>query len=298
MPTFRQTASYIKILSEDEYLLLKTVEKLSKKFERVSIKLLAKSIVFSDTYILRLIKKLSRNGFLTYFKQPYESVMLLSSGADLLALKKLSDKGIVVGIGRQIGVGKEADVFEVISEYGEKFSLKVYRLGRVSFRGIVRKRSYSYIKSSHKWLFRNYVSAKREYENLTIVYQRGISAPRPIYRVMHMLVMEYLDGFLLSDLKQCQDPEGLFTNIIREIKRTWDLGFVNGDLSEYNIFLLKDDLKPVLIDWPQAISRDEPMAYKLLKRDITNIVSFFEKKFKYNIDKKKLFKNLFKKREN
>jgi RIO kinase 2 len=226
-----------------------------------------------------------------YFEQPYESVMILTSGIDLIALKRLADKGIVVGIGRQIGVGKEADVYEAINDIGEKVSIKVFRLGRISFRGIARKRSYSVIKSSHKWLLRNYISAKKEYENLVVVYQRGISAPRPIYRTMHVLVMEYLDGFLLKDLQEVDDPYSLYANIINEIKKTWNLGYVNGDLSEYNIFILNESGRPVIIDWPQAIKRENPVSIELIKRDVSNITKFFIKRFdcEYNKLKKIIY---------
>jgi RIO kinase 2 len=37
-------------------------------------------------------------------------------------------------VGRQIGVGKESDIFEVTNEEGEVFALKLHRLGRTSFR--------------------------------------------------------------------------------------------------------------------------------------------------------------------
>ncbi len=39
-------------------------------------------------------------------------------------------------MGRQIGVGKESDIYLVVNEAGEQLCLKLQRLGRVSFRNI------------------------------------------------------------------------------------------------------------------------------------------------------------------
>jgi len=112
-----------------------------------------------------------------------------------------------------------------------------------------------------------------------MLYQRGVSVPRPIYQLMHILVMEILDGILLHDMHELENPLHLFRRIMYEVKKTWDIGFVNGDLSEFNIFLSWDGLKPILIDWPQAFPKYEPNSIDLLKRDIQNIVSFFLKKY-------------------
>ena len=46
--------------------------------------------------------------------QKYDGYRLTSLGYDFLALKALVNRGAVSAVGRQIGVGKESDVFEVI----------------------------------------------------------------------------------------------------------------------------------------------------------------------------------------
>ena len=288
MPTLRETARYVSKLSQTEYKILVTLEYLSKRFEKISIDILKKYTNLSHSYLLSIIDNLTKHGFIKYFDQPYESISLMSSGLDLLALKKLTDKNIISGVGRQIGIGKEADVYEAIDLYGNLISIKIYRLGRVSFRNILKHRKYVNIKSSYRWIKRNYISAKREYNNLLVLYQRGVSVPRPIYRLMHILVMESLNGWLLHDLSIIDNPYDLFTRIIYEIKKTWDIGFVNGDLSEYNIIILKDVLQPVLIDWPQAYTREEENSRYYLKKDISNIIYFFKKR--YECDERKLSK--------
>ena len=43
----------------------------------------------------------------------YDGYRLTTLGYDFLALKALVNRGAVSAVGRQIGVGKESDVFEV-----------------------------------------------------------------------------------------------------------------------------------------------------------------------------------------
>ena len=45
----------------------------------------------------------------------YDSYRLTTLGYDYLAIKTFVNRGIISGVGRQIGIGKEADVFEVPS---------------------------------------------------------------------------------------------------------------------------------------------------------------------------------------
>ncbi|MFX0050279.1 MAG: RIO1 family regulatory kinase/ATPase, partial [Candidatus Hermodarchaeota archaeon] len=55
--------------------------------------------------------------------------------------------------------------------------------------------------------------------------------------------------------------------------------YIHGDLSEYNIRLDEDNY-PVLFDWPQYIEVDSEQAEVILRRDVQNILNYFEKKFK------------------
>ena len=47
----------------------------------------------------------------------YDGYRLTYLGYDYLAIKTLVNRGVITGVGRQIGVGKEADVFEVDLKY-------------------------------------------------------------------------------------------------------------------------------------------------------------------------------------
>lgn len=288
VPTFLDTARYVKELTDEEFILLKKTLHLSKKYERVDLRVLKAKLPFSEKLFQKLIKKLSKRGFITYYEQPYESIILNSSGLDLIALKKLADRDIVVGVGRQIGVGKEADIYEAIDAYGNRISIKIYRLGRVSFRKIVKRRNYADIQSTYKWFKRNRISAKREFRVLRHLYLHNVSVPRPIFLTMHMIVMEELDGALLQKIYSLPDPLETYKAIISEVHKALKAGYINSDLSEYNIFIRNSDGYPVLIDWPQAIEFEKENALYNLRKDVENLIKFFNKRF--YINKEKLYK--------
>ncbi|HIE36636.1 TPA: serine/threonine protein phosphatase [Candidatus Geothermarchaeota archaeon] len=283
---------YAKELSGCEWWLLKKVFYYSRNYERVPLELLTRQKLFKEDYLRQCIRKLNRYGLVEFFQQPYEGIRLYTRGADLLALKKFSDRGLIRGVGRQIGVGKESDIIEVLGYDDKKYSLKVFRLGRISFKHVRKKRKYGPVEKWTPWIYRNIYAAKREFEILRYLYLRGASVPRPVYRIMHMLLMDFLDGMLLNDIDlEENEVNNFLEQIISGIKVIYDLGYVNGDLSQFNIFILRNK-KVVFIDWPQAVRSDDPRAQELLNRDIKNIVRYFIRR--YNVKYKSVIKLLSK----
>ena len=88
------------------------------------------------------MRELLRNKLVHHENKHYDGYRLTYLGYDYLAIKSLFAKGAIIGIGRQIGVGKESDIFEVVNEEGETLALKLHRLGRTSFRAVKNKRDY------------------------------------------------------------------------------------------------------------------------------------------------------------
>ena len=68
---------------------------------------------------------------------------------DLLALKFYADKDYAHALGKLIAKGKESDVYEVLSGKGDLYALKLFRLGRTSFRDVTRKRHASSKPAQH-----------------------------------------------------------------------------------------------------------------------------------------------------
>jgi RIO kinase 2 len=65
--------------------------------------------------------------------------------------------------------------------------------------------------------------------------------------------------------------------LLENIRLAYRAGVISADLSEYNVLFDGSDLW--IIDWPQSVSRAHPNAQLLLKRDLRNLVKFFERKY-------------------
>ena len=62
---------------------------------------------------VRCLKALLRQKLVHHDSSKYDGYRLTPLGYDFLALKALVNRGAVASVGRQIGVGKESDVYEV-----------------------------------------------------------------------------------------------------------------------------------------------------------------------------------------
>ncbi|MDQ3869133.1 MAG: hypothetical protein M3250_06210 [Thermoproteota archaeon] len=203
---------------------------------------------------------------------------LLMAGLDAIALKILADKDIVVGMGMPIGIGKESDVIKAVTPSGEERAVKFFRIGRISFRDARRKRTYGDNEGIHSWLMMNIEAAKKEYDILQSLRSTGIRIPTAYYRAFHSIVMNNISGSMLVDLKKLRKPATILRNILNNIRICYNNDIINCDISEYNIILDANE-KIWIIDWPQAVTRRHPNANELIKRDVFNIVKFFNRRF-------------------
>jgi len=174
-----------------------------------------------------------------------------------------------------------------LRQEGKEFLVKIHRLGKLDFRATRKSRTFIAEKRHLSPLYQSRLSAEREFKALNALYANGISVPKPIAQNRHLVTMEIVQGQDLfrikrSDFGNEDEIAILFQNIIEEIKKCVQQGYIHGDLSEYNIRLNEEDF-PVLIDWPQYIDTDEPNALEILTRDCQNIMNFFEKKFMVKI---------------
>lgn len=122
--------------------------------------------------------------------------------------------------------------------------------------------------------------ARKEFKNLSLMYDVGARVPKPIAQYENVLVMEFLgeDGVRAPLLKEVtlesNEYEEIFYELIEDIKKIYRYaGLVHGDLSEYNVMIYRG--KPYIIDVSQAVKTTHPNSYDLLVRDIGNLVRFF-----------------------
>jgi RIO kinase 2 len=196
---------------------------------------------------------------------------------DLLALKFYVDKDYAHALGKLIAKGKESDVYEVLSGKGELFALKLFRLGRTSFRDVTRKRRAS-PNQLNTWLDVNYEAARREYNALVRLTEVTKNVPSPVATNRHTVLLKELPGVRLTNRPELLDPKKLFKTIIQTVREIYvRTGMINGDLSEYNI--LSDGESVWLIDWPQWVGKDHPNAGELMRHDLGAVARFFARSY-------------------
>ena len=78
-----------------------------------------------------------------------ENYILYAPALDMLALKHYADLDYAISLGKLIAKGKESDVYEVLSATSELYALKLFRLGRTSFRDVRRKRAHNRSETEH-----------------------------------------------------------------------------------------------------------------------------------------------------
>ncbi len=208
---------------------------------------------------------------------------LVTAGLDVYALKILVDSEIIFGIGNPLGIGKESDVVEAISDLDQDRAIKFFRIGRISFTDTKRKRSIEKRKDIHNWLLINIEAAKREYDFLVRLKNTKMNITTPYFRSMHSIVMYRINGIRLVDYKHLQNPKDILNKTFEQIKIAYKENIINGDLSEYNI-ILDENNEIWIIDWPQAVTLDHPNSEFLIKRDIQNVMRFFKRKYDLQID--------------
>jgi len=121
-----------------------------------------------------------------------------------------------------------------------------------------------------------------EYESLRVLHGAGADTPEPIALGERAILMEYigngagpaphLRGARLSE----EEAQRLFDQILDNVACMLQCHLVHGDLSPYNILVWKE--RAYIIDVPQAVDvRFNHSAFDLLRRDLANICSFFER---------------------
>ncbi len=209
----------------------------------------------------------------------YSGYILNYNGYDLLALNALVKSDILQALGKPVGMGKEADVLEAMTPRNEKVAVKFHRLGRISFRDTRRKRSFIGKRRHMSWLYQSRLAAEREHDALKKTHEAGVTVPRPIFQNRHVVVMEFIEGHLLSDVSELDDPAVFLGDILLDVKKAYDAGIIHNDISEFNLIATEEG-KIYIIDWPQYIPRGDPNAQTTLKKDVANILRFFRRKFR------------------
>ncbi len=267
-------------LNDDHFKILRIIERNLKKYEVVPLEVIERESKLDEQSIEKLVRKLNFYKLVWSPKGKEKGCLLNYNGLDLLALKNLVKKNIIESIGKPLGVGKEADVYEALSPKGEKLAVKFFRIGRTSFRSYGKKRPTFY--PIHSYLYASINAAEKESEALRILHPRGIDVPEPVARERHIVVTKVFRGIEMPSAQYIKNPVKVLAKILDNVIRSYEAGVVHSDLSVYNILITpSEDI--IMIDWPQWVKKDHPMARMYLKRDLMNVIKYFKRRWNVKI---------------
>ncbi|MBZ6494228.1 serine/threonine-protein kinase RIO2 [Natrinema longum] len=271
----RNVAGLLPELEDEDFYLLSGVEQGMRFSEWVQREKLPKFADLTDEEVDYRLERGLKRGLIEKKTIQYEGYTLQFEGYDVLALRALVEQDTISEFGSPLGVGKESDVYEVKSY--KPLALKYHREGYTNFREVHKERDYTSDNDHVSWMYTARKAAEREHGILESLYP-DVAVPQPIGQNRHAIVMEKMDGVELSRTR-LEDEQilGVLELLLAEIARAYTNGYVHADMSEYNVFVNESGVK--IFDWPQAVPTDHENAAEFLRRDLTNIVGYFRRKY-------------------
>uniref|UniRef100_A0A5B6YSJ7 Serine/threonine-protein kinase RIO2 n=1 Tax=Davidia involucrata TaxID=16924 RepID=A0A5B6YSJ7_DAVIN len=268
----------LRYLSKDDFRVLTAVEMGMRNHEIVPCELIDRIANLKHGGTYKVLKNLLKHKLLHHDSSKYDGFRLTYLGYDFLAIKTMVNRGVFMAVGRQIGVGKESDIFEVAKEDGTVLAMKLHRLGRISFRAVKSKRDYLRHRSNYNWLYLSRLAALKEFSFMKALEVHGFPVPNAVDCNRHCVVMSLVQGYPLVQVKQLQNLDMVFETIIGLVVRLAEHGLIHCDFNEFNI-MIDDDEKVTMIDFPQMVSVSHRNAEMYFDRDVKCIFKFFAKRF-------------------
>jgi RIO kinase 2 len=261
-------------LEEEDLSVLRAVEAGMRDHEWVPLPDIARNCGLAERRAEFRLRSLSQKKLVFHESLHYQGYQIGFGAYDLLALADLVEKGELTGLGRRVGVGKESVVYEGLGEC--PLIIKFHRQGQTSFKHVRRSRMHLRDLPRSSWLHAASLASRHEFRVMELLYP-AVSIPRPVACSRHALAMEEVNGLLLQKV-ELADPGECLALILENLQVAFRLGIVHADLSEFNVMVTGTDIK--IIDWPQAVQTSHPNAAELLKRDLSNILEFFARRYR------------------
>lgn len=199
----------------------------------------------------------------------------------VMTLYKMITDHIIAYVNGAVSAGKESVLFWGVDENNINVALKIYLVSTSNFKKrepyISGDPRFTHVKKGTKNLV--YLWAKKEFRNLTQCYEAGIPVPNPRNVTNNVLTMDFVgnDGSPSNQLLNSEVDENDYEQSISILKDMYHKAkLVHGDFSEYNIFKTIDGL--IVFDLGSAVDLRHPNSDEFLKRDISNITKFFNKR--------------------
>ncbi|MFX1589676.1 MAG: RIO1 family regulatory kinase/ATPase, partial [Promethearchaeota archaeon] len=226
-----EAAKILPSLEKEDLRILMAIEVGMKRSEYVKLQDIKFYARYPMEETLFRLKRVHKNDLIireTSFEVGYT---LNSIGYDVLALHNLVERSIISQLGPLIGKGKESDVYSCMDDNQNIYALKIYRIGRTSFKNIKRLRSFVGERTHLSWLYINRLAAKKEFNALKRIYKLKLNTPKPIAFNRHAIVMSYLRGKELAHFVDIKYPEKIFNKIIKQMKQIFQKAkMIHGDL--------------------------------------------------------------------
>ncbi|KAK9150922.1 hypothetical protein Syun_009231 [Stephania yunnanensis] len=276
----------LRYLSKDDFRVLTAVEMGMRNHEIVPTELVDRIACLKHGGTYKVLKNLLKHKLLHHDSSKYDGFRLTYLGYDFLAIKTLVNRGVFTAVGRQIGVGKESDIFEVATEDGTVLAMKLHRLGRTSFRAVKSKRDYLRHRNSYSWLYLSRLAALKEFAFMKALEEHEFPVPKAVDCNRHCVVMSLVQGYSLVQVKQLENPDVVFETIIGLVIRLAEHGLIHCDFNEFNI-MIDDNEMVTMIDFPQMVSVSHRNAQMYFDRDVECIFKFFRKRFNLSFHEEK-----------
>ncbi|GMF20737.1 unnamed protein product [Phytophthora lilii] len=213
-----------------------------KNHEVVPVELITSIAKLRHGGVQKILSHLLRNKLIAHDGNAYDGFRLTYNGYDYLALRVFLQRGHITGLGRQIGVGKESDIYLATQEDGTEVAIKFHRLGRTSFRAVKSKRDYLKNRKSVSWFYMSRLSAMKEYAFLKALYDRDFPTPTPIDCNRHAICMSLVDGYPLNQVRRLANSKDAYDTAMSIVVRLAEYGLVHCDFNEFNIMIGDDDI--------------------------------------------------------
>jgi RIO kinase 2 len=202
----------------------------------------------------------------------YQGYQIDFDASDLLVWIYFAKCNLIKSLSEKPRRGKEFLVYD--AQGSMPLIVKFHRLGRTNIKHFRRARGHLKSLPRSFWFYVAALAAKRMFKVMNRFYSK-VSLPKPVALTKYRVTIELVNGDLLNRV--------VFVNLVGclEIILSVHLGIIHVSLSEYNIIIYNYIINK--IDWPQAADLNHPDALKKSKRDVSDNLGFFGRKYKVRI---------------
>ncbi len=273
----KDAALIFRELEKEDFRVLTAIETGMRHYEWVPVEEIYKFSSITEAAVDYRLGRLAKRSLIQRITAAFIGYQLLFKGYDQLALRALVQRGTVEALGSKINVGKESEIYDALGAGNRKLIIKFHREGRSSFKQVKRTRAHLADKTHFSWMYASRLAAEREFRALERLYPE-VAVPEPIDQNRNAIVMGDLPGVELYNTRiKASDRRHVLDLILDQIKKAYQLGIIHGDLSEFNVLISHEGIS--IIDLPQYVTTKHSHADEYLKRDIANILNYFQKKY-------------------